>query len=143
MAAHTIPIPVKEVASLIGHEGPVMSVRFNRKWRCVLLGFYDARVLFLYLCGGHTDKVCADDGHYCLTASGDRQVRLWNPSKGLLVKTYQGHGREVNDALAYVPFWHPDASSMPSDHCCAPLGRLTITGSCPAGKTSRCFFGMS
>ncbi len=27
----------------------------------------------------------------------DRKICLWNPSKGLLVKTYLGHGYEVRD----------------------------------------------
>lgn len=29
----------------------------------------------------------------------DRTVRLWNPHKGLLVKTYIGHGYDVRDAV--------------------------------------------
>ncbi len=37
-------------------------------------------------------------GSYCLTCGSDRTVRLWNPHKGLPVKSYSGHGAEVLDA---------------------------------------------
>ena len=40
------------------------------------------------------------DGKYCLTGGRDRLVRLWNPQTGLLIKSYKGHGFEVNDAVA-------------------------------------------
>lgn len=40
------------------------------------------------------------DGNYCITAAADKTVKLWNPhkDKGLLLKTYSGHGYEVLDA---------------------------------------------
>lgn len=38
------------------------------------------------------------DGNYCLTCGSDRKVKLMNPKSGLLLKTYAGHGEEVNDA---------------------------------------------
>ncbi|XP_063217048.1 WD repeat domain-containing protein 83-like [Bacillus rossius redtenbacheri] len=38
------------------------------------------------------------DGSYCLTSGADRKVKLWNPHRGLLLKTYGGHGDEVLDA---------------------------------------------
>ena len=41
-------------------------------------------------------------GEYCLTCSADKTVRLWNPHKGLGIKTYKGPGQEVLDAAAYV-----------------------------------------
>lgn len=53
-----------------GHEGPVRAVRFNT------------------------------DGNYCLTCGSDKTLRLWNPHKGTLLKTYMGHGYEVLDAVA-------------------------------------------
>lgn len=37
------------------------------------------------------------DGQYCLTAGGNRTIRLWNPEVGRLLKTYTGHGGEVSD----------------------------------------------
>eukprot|EP00045_Choanoeca_perplexa_P014573 m.172598 g.172598 ORF g.172598 m.172598 type:complete len:308 (-) comp16722_c0_seq1:2600-3523(-) len=61
-------LPVKCVGKLEGHAGAVMAVRFNR------------------------------DGSYCLTCGKDRLVKLWNPKSQLLIKTYKGHGLEVNDA---------------------------------------------
>ncbi|XP_072946973.1 WD repeat domain-containing protein 83 [Epargyreus clarus] len=38
------------------------------------------------------------DGTYCLTCGADKKIKLWNPSKQLLLKTYGGHGNEVYDA---------------------------------------------
>ncbi|BHF60959.1 WD repeat-containing protein 83 [Sparganum proliferum] len=37
------------------------------------------------------------DGQYCLTAGGNRTIRLWNPHAGRLLKTYSGHSGEVSD----------------------------------------------
>ncbi|KAL3281243.1 hypothetical protein HHI36_004457 [Cryptolaemus montrouzieri] len=38
------------------------------------------------------------DGSYCLTCGSDRKLKLWNPYRSLLLKTYGGHGDEVLDA---------------------------------------------
>ncbi|XP_038626668.1 WD repeat domain-containing protein 83 isoform X1 [Tachyglossus aculeatus] len=38
------------------------------------------------------------DGNYCLTCGTDKSLKLWNPHKGTLLKTYNGHGYEVLDA---------------------------------------------
>lgn len=38
------------------------------------------------------------DGNYCLTCGSDKTVKLWNPLRGLHLKTYIGHGYEVLDA---------------------------------------------
>jgi mitogen-activated protein kinase organizer 1 len=50
---------------------------------------------------GHTGAVQAItfnvEGNYCLSGGQDKIIRLWNPHKGLLIKTYPGHGYEVND----------------------------------------------
>lgn len=54
-------------ASLAGHRGPVLSVRFTR------------------------------DGQYCLSTGKDRSVRLWNPYKQIHIMDYNGHGYEVRD----------------------------------------------
>lgn len=37
------------------------------------------------------------DGTYCLTAGADKSVKLWNPTRNLLLKTYAGHGQDVLD----------------------------------------------
>ena len=42
------------------------------------------------------------NGEYCLSCSSDRTVRLWNPHKGVGIKTYKGPGQEVLDADASV-----------------------------------------
>ena len=55
--------------ALVGHQGGVLSISFN------------------------------ESGAYCLTCGKDRTVRLWNPRKALLVKTYgDAHAHEVRDA---------------------------------------------
>ncbi|XP_012280432.1 WD repeat domain-containing protein 83 [Orussus abietinus] len=38
------------------------------------------------------------DGSYCLTCGSDRKLKLWNPYRSVLLKTYGGHGDEVMDA---------------------------------------------
>jgi len=38
------------------------------------------------------------DGDYCITCGSDKSVKLWNPYRGSLLKTYSGHGYEVLDA---------------------------------------------
>ena len=38
------------------------------------------------------------DSRYCLTCGSDKSVKLWNPHRGLFLKTYTGHGHEVLDA---------------------------------------------
>jgi len=37
------------------------------------------------------------DGHYCLSCGKDSTVKLWNPTKGMLVAVFAGHGRDVTD----------------------------------------------
>ncbi|XP_003390666.1 PREDICTED: WD repeat domain-containing protein 83-like [Amphimedon queenslandica] len=53
---------------------------------------------------GHQDAIRAirftKSGEYCLTCSADKTVRLWNPHRGLGIKTYKGPGQEVLDATA-------------------------------------------
>ncbi|KAL9252884.1 WD repeat domain-containing protein [Drosera capensis] len=60
-------LPKKEANVLKGHEGAVLAARFN------------------------------GDGNYCLTAGKDSTIRLWNPHRGIHIKTYKSHGREVRD----------------------------------------------
>lgn len=38
------------------------------------------------------------DGAYCITCGSDKKLKLWNPYRSLLLKTYGGHGNEVLDA---------------------------------------------
>ncbi|XP_052098205.1 WD repeat domain-containing protein 83-like [Mytilus californianus] len=40
------------------------------------------------------------DGNYCITCGSDKSVKLWNPNREVLLKTYSGHGYEVLDAQA-------------------------------------------
>lgn len=60
-------LPRKEANVLKGHEGAVLAARFN------------------------------SDGNYCLSCGKDRTIRLWNPHRGIQIKTYKSHGREVRD----------------------------------------------
>uniref|UniRef100_T1J599 WD repeat domain-containing protein 83 n=1 Tax=Strigamia maritima TaxID=126957 RepID=T1J599_STRMM len=38
------------------------------------------------------------DGNYCITCGSDKTLKLWNPHRGIQLKTYTGHGYEVLDA---------------------------------------------
>ncbi|KAG5136648.1 hypothetical protein JHK82_021379 [Glycine max] len=60
-------LPGKEVNVLKGHEGGVLAARFN------------------------------GDGNYVLSCGKDRTIRLWNPHRGIHIKTYKSHAREVRD----------------------------------------------
>ena len=58
-------IPNACVVEMPIHKGPVLSVRFNHS------------------------------GDYCLSCGADRVVKLINPHKGLLIKTYRCHFRSI------------------------------------------------
>ncbi|XP_074269352.1 uncharacterized protein LOC141592536 [Silene latifolia] len=72
-------VPTKETNVLKGHEGAVLAARFN------------------------------GDGNYCLSCGKDRTIRLWNPHRGIHIKTYKSHGREVRDVHV-----SPDNSKLAS-----------------------------
>ena len=38
------------------------------------------------------------DGNYCITCGSDKSLKLWNPYKQILLKTYMGVGSEILDA---------------------------------------------
>ncbi|KAI8888261.1 WD40 repeat-like protein, partial [Backusella circina FSU 941] len=64
------PYPTHLESTLTGHKGTVNSVRYNKS------------------------------GQYCLSAGRDRSVCLWNPTTGLLLHKYNGHGRDVHAVSA-------------------------------------------
>ncbi|KAK0403852.1 hypothetical protein QR680_017159 [Steinernema hermaphroditum] len=49
------------------------------------------------------------DGKYCLSCGSDKSVKLWNPYRGTLLKTYTGAGSDVLDAHS-----SPDNSAIVS-----------------------------
>jgi WD40 repeat protein len=61
-------LPTRCVATLAGHEGAVLNVRYNA------------------------------GGQYALSCGKDRTLRLWSLSKGALIKAYAGHGHEARGA---------------------------------------------
>ncbi|KAK6179191.1 hypothetical protein SNE40_011608 [Patella caerulea] len=63
-------IPSKLIQTIDCKQGAVRAVRFNA------------------------------DGTYCLTCGSNKTIKLWNPHRDLLLKSYQGHGYEVLDAQA-------------------------------------------
>src|SRR5689334_13837255 len=71
--APRVPLPTSPHLTLAAHLGPVHVVTYNA------------------------------DGNYCLTGGQDKTIRLWNPSTGVNVKTYEGHGWEVLGICVYVP----------------------------------------
>ncbi|KAI8337668.1 WD40-repeat-containing domain protein [Chlamydoabsidia padenii] len=50
---------------------------------------------------GHQGPITAicynTTGQYCITGGKDRSVRLWNPTTGLRLHSFENHGREVLD----------------------------------------------
>ncbi|KAI8099087.1 WD repeat domain-containing protein 83-like protein [Halteromyces radiatus] len=57
--------PTQCTRTITGHKGPINALRYNTS------------------------------GQYCLSGGKDRSVRLWNPTSGLHLHSYEGHGREV------------------------------------------------
>ncbi|XP_015791163.1 WD repeat domain-containing protein 83 isoform X3 [Tetranychus urticae] len=55
------------------------------------------------------------DGDYCITCGSDKSIKLWNPRKSLLLKTYSGHGYEVMDARGSCDSSHIASGGM--DKC--------------------------
>lgn len=52
---------------------------------------------------GPKGSVCVrytKEGDYGMLCGGDRSVKLFNPQKGSLIKTYEGHGKNVNHVIA-------------------------------------------
>ncbi|XP_060184189.1 uncharacterized protein LOC132613909 isoform X2 [Lycium barbarum] len=62
-----VQVPKQKVHVLEGHAGAVLAARFN------------------------------SNGEYALSCGKDRTIRLWNPHRGIHIKTYKAHGREVRD----------------------------------------------
>ncbi|KAH0711737.1 hypothetical protein KY290_007374 [Solanum tuberosum] len=62
-----VQLPKQKVHVLEGHAGAVLAARFN------------------------------SNGEYALSCGKDRTIRLWNPHRGIHIKTYKAHGREVRD----------------------------------------------
>lgn len=62
-----LDLPASQARTFKGHVGAVLAVRYN------------------------------SDGNYCLTCGQDRIIKLWNPVKGLCIKSYIGHGHDVFD----------------------------------------------
>lgn len=83
-------LPTELAFELSGHQGAVRAVRFNSEFP-----EYETLINAHLL-----NFVCAENGNYCLTCGSDKTLRLWNPHKGLCIKTYMGHGAEVLDADA-------------------------------------------
>jgi WD40 repeat protein len=63
---------LRELAQLKGHVGPVYALKFSA------------------------------DSNYCLSAGSDRIIRLWNPLKGTLIKSYDGHAKDVLGVIMYL-----------------------------------------
>lgn len=42
----------------------------------------------------------SEDGAYCITSGSNKKVKLWNPYRSVLLKTYAGHANEVLDACS-------------------------------------------
>ncbi|TRY67854.1 hypothetical protein TCAL_05271 [Tigriopus californicus] len=72
------------------------------------------------------------DGNYCLTCGSDKTLKLWNPVRRILLKTYTGHGYEVLDA---------DGSCDNSQLVSCGMDKAVIVWDVSAGTTARVFRG--
>ena len=98
-----LEVPGKEANVLKGHEGAVLAARFN------------------------------SDGNYCLSCGKDRTIRLWNPHRGIHIKTYKSHAREVRD-VHVTPYSlslsKPIVNSIPNYYFFTLIFFLGIIRSC-------------
>ncbi|KAL4236337.1 WD repeat-containing protein 83 [Mactra antiquata] len=95
-------LPTKLVYTQICKQGAVRAVRFNV------------------------------DGSYCLTCGSDKTVKLWNPHRKLLLKSYIGHGYEVLDA---------QGSSDNSQICSGGMDKTVLLIDVATGKPLRRYRG--
>ena len=72
------------------------------------------------------------DGTYCLTCGSDKSVKLWNPHRNLLLKSYIGHGYEVLDA---------QSSSDNSQLCSCSMDKTVMVFDVATGKSLRKYRG--
>ncbi|XP_064605225.1 WD repeat domain-containing protein 83-like [Liolophura sinensis] len=72
------------------------------------------------------------DGNYCITCGSDKSLKLWNPHRSLLIKTYAGHGYEVLDA---------QASCDNSQICSCGLDKTVILYDVASGKALKKYRG--
>lgn len=105
-------LPKKLVQNLECKQGAVRAVRFNGEYSlCPPQGWWLGRNSKWPGLGGGSAALSghhllsfthlplpAVDGNYCLTCGSDKSLKLWNPHKGTVLKTYSGHGYEVLDA---------------------------------------------
>jgi len=68
------------------------------------------------------------DGGYCLTCGSDKTIKLWNPTKSVLLRAYSGHGYEVLDARS---------SCDNSQICSAGMDKCVILWDVAGGKILR------
>lgn len=88
-------LPTEEVFCLTGHEGPVLAVRFNSSGTyCLSCGKVlrsPPVLLLMQLRCFACYELCRERNSVlkrrCLQ---DRTIRLWNPHRGIAIKTYQG-----------------------------------------------------
>ena len=65
------------------------------------------------------------DGEYCITCGSNKELKLWNPRKSLLLQSFTGHNNEVLDA---------DCSDCNSKICSAGQDRYVIYFDVSIGK---------
>lgn len=89
------PLPTHETACLQGHDGPILAVRFNRTGTyCLTCGKVRSQVTEVKPMRLFCQKKLLKGVLVCLQ---DRTLRLWNPHRGVHIKTYAGHGYDVRD----------------------------------------------
>ncbi|ESO88240.1 hypothetical protein LOTGIDRAFT_193477 [Lottia gigantea] len=95
-------IPVKLIRTVDCKQGAVRAVRFNA------------------------------DGSYCLTCGSNKTIKLWNPHRDVMLKSYQGHGYEVLDA---------QSSGDNSQICSAGMDKTVRLFDVATGKALRTYRG--
>lgn len=124
------------------HKGSVLALAFNR----LLFSFLSLLCFDLSL---PSTSLSSDDGNYCMSGGQDQTIKLWNPSKGSLIKTFAGaHGYEVLDIAMHASLCPVASSPVFLIYACNALSaffssavRTTIRSSFHAEEIVRCFCG--